>query len=804
MHEQLSIFDDFLTDYKITKPVRLISFFSGIEAQYKALSYLGKKLGVGVESYKTCEWAYNSIIACNAIHNRDFTDYSVNKTKEEMINRIRGISVDYNKPLTNEQLNKKPLSWIKKAYNACIANHNLVNIMDVKGGDLEVKDTDKYEYILTYSFPCGLAGTKIATQNGYKNIEDIVTNDYVLTHTNTYKKVVKIMQRTSDHYYLLKGLGVPKLYLTKEHPLYVCRNDKFEWIKVKDLTINDYFTFNVNQNSIDVNLDENMLWLLGRYVADGYINKYAYHSVNFSIAFKKEEEFLKHSPCEFLGKWKKNKKKCWDYRIADIWLKDFVMKEFGTGSKNKVIPNWVIDLPKDKLQAFFNGYISGDGHIRERGKAKQIMFATVSQNIFMSMQQIIAKLYGCICTCSIRHDERKETFNDTYNCQFNICKDYRNQKKIGDKIITKIRSIEYFKEDVQVYNFEVEEDNSYTCNNVIVHNCQDLSLAGQRAGMDVSQSEGGTRSGLLWEVERILKECEQLGNLPNILVMENVIQVHSEKDMPNFRKWMIALEKLGYNNYWADLNAKDYGIPQNRVRTFMISVLGREFNYKFPLSFKRQLNLIDMLEDKVDEKYYLSQKMIDYLTGVNQKKSKYDRGAVFERNLDPDKEIAATITTCAGQRPTDNFIIEDEDGIPIQEATKKGYKVAKIGDGIDVGSRMHTHRGTVQDGLAQTLKTTCEVGVVVEEDESVFAAIKKNLKIRKLTPKEAGRLMAFQDQDTDHMHEIGLGDGALYHVFGDSICVNLLLGMFARLYGLSPQECENLIKDYIKEIKELF
>ena len=152
-YEQLGLFDDFLTEYKITKPVRLISFFSGIEAQYKALSFLGTYLNVPVESYKTCEWAYNSIVACNAIHNRDFNDYAEGKSKEELIDRIKGISVDYNKPLTIEQLSKKPINWLRKAYNACVANHNLINIMEVKGGDLEVNETDKYEYILTYSFP---------------------------------------------------------------------------------------------------------------------------------------------------------------------------------------------------------------------------------------------------------------------------------------------------------------------------------------------------------------------------------------------------------------------------------------------------------------------------------------------------------------------------------------------------------------------------------------------------------------------------------------------------------------------------
>ena len=89
----------------------------------------------------------------------------------------------------------------------------------------------------------------------------------------------------------------------------------------------------------------------------------------------------------------------------------------------------------------------------------------------------------------------------------------------------------------------------------------------------------GTRSGLLWEVERLLKETEEL---PQVLLMENVIQVHSEGDnMNNFKKWIEFLESLGYSNYWQDMNAKNYGMPQNRNRTIMVSILG-EYQFKFP------------------------------------------------------------------------------------------------------------------------------------------------------------------------------------------------------------------------------
>lgn len=153
IEQQLDLFassdDETYGKYKITKPIRLIELFAGVGAQFKALKLLTKN----VESYKICEWAFNSIVAYNAVHIKDFKDYSVDKTREEMIQRIKGISIDYNQPLSDEQLNKKPIEWVKKAYNNVVATHNLINIMTVKGGDLEIKDTDKYEYIMTYSFP---------------------------------------------------------------------------------------------------------------------------------------------------------------------------------------------------------------------------------------------------------------------------------------------------------------------------------------------------------------------------------------------------------------------------------------------------------------------------------------------------------------------------------------------------------------------------------------------------------------------------------------------------------------------------
>lgn len=250
-------------------------------------------------------------------------------------------------------------------------------------------------------------------------------------------------------------------------------------------------------------------------------------------------------------------------------------------------------------------------------------------------------------------------------------------------------------------------DNDHTYIMTYSFPCQDLSVAGQRKGM----SEG-TRSGLLWQVERILTECKKLERenksyMPNVLLMENVIQVHSEKDMEHFRKWINRLEELGYQNYWQDLIATDYGIPQTRNRCFMVSIYG-DYSYTFPKPIPLKLRLKDLLEKEVDEKYFLSDKMIDYIYSVNYD-GPYKRK---EARLNIDKQIeekglAVSLTTNNNSRPTDNFI-------KIKNNNAKGYLEATDGDGVDISGRMQHHRGTVQKQKCQTLTTGgADVGVVI-------------------------------------------------------------------------------------------
>ena len=117
--------------------------------------------------------------------------------------------------------------------------------------------------------------------------------------------------------------------------------------------------------------------------------------------------------------------------------------------------------------------------------------------------------------------------------------------------------------------------------------------------MSVSQKDGGTRSGLLWEVERILTELTHThthnSTLPHILLMENVPEVIGTKNIEDFKKWEEKLRSFGYKNYVEILNGKDYGIPQNRRRTFMVSILG-DYSYEFPRKLPLKYKLKDFLE----------------------------------------------------------------------------------------------------------------------------------------------------------------------------------------------------------------
>jgi len=168
---------------------------------------------------------------------------------------------------------------------------------------------------------------------------------------------------------------------------------------------------------------------------------------------------------------------------------------------------------------------------------------------------------------------------------------------------------------IHAQNLEIKDRDKYCYLMTYSFPCTDLSVAGKMQGMSKKDWEEGnfTKSGLLWEVERILKECSD-EELPDVLLMENVPQVHAEQNKADFDNWLNFLKSKGYWNFWKDLNAKDFGIPQNRDRCFCVSILSKDFvDFEFPEPVKLEKVMKDFLEDTVDENYYINNEKADKL-----------------------------------------------------------------------------------------------------------------------------------------------------------------------------------------------
>jgi DNA (cytosine-5)-methyltransferase 1 len=323
-----------------------------------------------------------------------------------------------------------------------------------------------------------------------------------------------------------------------------------------------------------------------------------------------------------------------------------------------------------------------------------------------------------------------------------------------------INNTNFKPQDITQWDKDVEVD-------FIMHGspCQDFSLAGKQAGGDEGS---GTRSSLMYETIRIVEKLK-----PKYVIWENVKNLLSKKHRLNFDSYLEIMESLGYKSDYQVLNAKDFGIPQNRERVFTISI--RNDIKKSPVLFlqKQELKLIlqDLLEIEVDKKYYLSKKMIKNISALGSKTFKNNNSKI---NLDIARPLTSTMHKMH-RAGSDNYISDDlprnyDLSILIKNATKKGYMEAHEGDSINLAySNSKTRRGRVGVQISQTLQCNDNMGVVVD-----------NLKIRKLTPKECWRLMGFDDEDFEKAEKVN-SNTQLYKQAGNSIVVNVLMAIFNEL-----------------------
>lgn len=286
--------------------------------------------------------------------------------------------------------------------------------------------------------------------------------------------------------------------------------------------------------------------------------------------------------------------------------------------------------------------------------------------------------------------------------------------------------------------------------------CQDLSCAGEQRGMEEGS---GTRSSMLWEVGRILNEMRDMGQLPDVLIMENVPQVCGGKNIEAFKRWLRVLDGLGYNSDYRILSATDFGIPQSRKRCFLVSVpVG--YHYTFPEGKPLETKLKDMLEDDVDGKYYLTASDISQIVNWKSNQNPITKAVAMKGNI-CQCITAKSNTAKSNTAKSYNMLLVSADRHVRETIEKNTFTDEPMG--VDLYNRK--------------LKSECPTLTMPNHNNT---ALWNGKEVRKLTPRECFRLMGVRDEDSDRVQ---LSDTMKYHLAGDSIVVNVLMAIFNNMKG---------------------
>ena len=336
--------------------------------------------------------------------------------------------------------------------------------------------------------------------------------------------------------------------------------------------------------------------------------------------------------------------------------------------------------------------------------------------------------------------------------------------------------------------------------------CTDLSIAGKQQGM-IDEEGNKTRSGLYVEGIRIIKNKK-----PKYIMIENVKNLIGKKFINDFYSIVNEIESYGYKCYYPKkengqpicLNAKDYGIPQNRERIYVICIRNDvdDKNFNFPKGFDSRLRLKDVLEENVDNKYYLSQEVQNRFkrndiedVDRNELNIVGTTAPDFRTIGDRDKTygingIMSTLIATDYKQPKQileetnkNFFIDKHNRIQPFDTKENDIQWDTSGK----GSNSQQDRAYYQDKLSPTLSCCNSNGdksqvILTNKEDIKETNIATNYRIRKLTPKECWRLMGFRDECIDRCIEIGISESQLYKQAGNSIVVNVLYYIFKELF----------------------
>lgn len=430
-----------------------------------------------------------------------------------------------------------------------------------------------------FGFPCFAKGTYILTEKGYIPIEDVSVGDKVLTHKGRWRKVTATMHRDGARLWDVNGFGILPTRTTAEHPYYVTKPDQpMEFKKVEQLNDGWYSTMVLPDTESD-GYSKEMWWIIGRYLADGWRverkDRPSGGRIVFAISDDKRAEFEHRlREAKLHGTYTKERT-CGKYHVCNNQLYEYLEK-FGKYAHGKRIPREALCLPREKAKYFFDGYMSGDGR-SDREEATSTSAALIlgmciiAQRLGKSVPAVYYTRRDEKCVIQGRECRQRDTY--TFRISSKSVKGHYRERYVCRELHQPTESDDFG----TVYNISVEEDNSYVANGAIVHNCQDISVAGKQLGFQ------GNRSSLFFRVMYLIGQLKE-EDKPAYLFIENVKNLLSVNGGWDFARLLIEMEQCGYDSEWQVLNSKDFGVPQNRERCFIIGHLrGRSTSKVFPI-----------------------------------------------------------------------------------------------------------------------------------------------------------------------------------------------------------------------------
>ena len=667
--------------------------------------------------------------------------------------------------------------FARKSYQAIYEPKGEYTEYDIK--QIKAEQLPKAD-IWCFGFPCFIGETLIATNKGLKQIRDIRVGDYVLTMDGSFQKVSKTMVKRTDDTYKIKVQGQQDTVVTSNHPYWVRKKQangysEPQWIHLKNINKGDLVESFYYNNVSPKEITDEEAWLLGRYIADGYIqdNKRAgrinsyNHKTIFAIGAKKANYFRKH--LESYHATESKNKNVIKFIVTSNRLMNLA-KDFQRGAINKEVPLWVYGLSNHQRELLLDGAISGDGH---KEGLKYIRYTTISMKLAMSLSKLIEQTYYVgVSMFTTKVPETYAIEGRTVNQhQYYVLQFSREQGKTLFKKIDKhfwypVKQIQKVGNINNVYNLEVERNHTYTANGIIVHNCQDISVAGRQKGF------AGNRSSLFFATTRLLRQLKE-DKKPKYLVIENVKNLLSINRGWDFAKLQIELDEIGYDCEWDILNTADV-LPQHRERIYIVGHLrGKSTRKVFPIRY---------------ESSETTRAEIKEIAKVNK-----------DRHSSEGNSILSPLGSC-------------------QTLSARSYKdptkivVKQVGNIVDTGNFKNPQRGRVYSTKGVSPALNCmrggglepKIAIPVltpdrinkrqngrrfknnEEPEFTLTGQDKHgildekMRIRKLTPLECWRLQGFTDEQFYKAQSVN-SNSQLYKQAGNSVSVPIVYEIAKRL-----------------------